>query len=323
VTSAAPPPGAPPLALVLTGPTAVGKTDVALALADRVPVSLISMDSAMVYRGMNVGTAKPPPALLARYPHALVDIRDPAEPYSAADFVADADAAVAAALQAGRCPVLVGGTMLYLRAFRAGLADLPPADPAVRQAIEDQARRSGWPALHEALARIDPVAAAGMHPHNRPRIQRALEVYRITGRPISSGWRAQSGSTAEERLGIRLVEFAIVPGDRAQLRQRIDARFRAMLDGGLIEEVAALRARGDLSRDLPSMRAVGYRQVWEHLDGDYDRDELLRRGAAATRQLAKRQLTWLRGWPHVTPLTWGEPQLLAERIAASGELELS
>jgi tRNA dimethylallyltransferase len=322
VTPAAPP-GTPPLALVLTGPTAVGKTDVALALADRFPVSLISMDSAMVYRDMNVGTAKPPPDVLARYPHALVDIRDPAEPYSAADFVADADVAVATALRAGRCPVLVGGTMLYLRSFRDGLADLPPADPVVRAAIEDQARRTGWPALYQELARVDPVAAAGMHPHNRPRIQRALEVYRITGRPISSGWQARPGGTAEERLGVRLVEFAIVPGDRAELRQRIDARFRAMLDAGFVEEVAALRARADLSPTLPSMRAVGYRQVWEHLNGDYDRDELLRRGAAATRQLAKRQLTWLRGWPHVTALVWGEPQLLAERIAAAGELELS
>jgi tRNA dimethylallyltransferase len=312
-----------PLVLVVTGPTAVGKTDVAMALADRLPVTLISMDSAMVYRGMDIGTAKPPPALLARYPHALVDIRDPAEPYSAADFVADADRAVAEALAARRLPLLVGGTMLYLRSFRDGLASLPPADAGVRATIDAEAARAGWQPLYDELARVDPEAARGLHPNNRPRLQRALEVYRLTGRPISAWWAEQTASSATRRLGVRLVETAVMPDDRAEMKRRIDARFRSMLDSGLVDEVARLRARGDLSADLPSMRAVGYRQVWEHLDGRMTHDQLLERGAAATRQLAKRQLTWLRGWPWITRFSWGPAQLLAERIAGLCQLEFS
>jgi tRNA dimethylallyltransferase len=311
-----------PLVLVVTGPTAVGKTDVALALADRYPVSLISMDSAMVYRGMDIGTAKPSPALLARYPHALVDVRDPSEPYSAADFVGDADRAVSAALANGRLPLLVGGTMLYLRSFRDGLAALPPADPQVRATINAEAARSGWLPLFDELTRVDPVAARGLHPNNHTRLQRALEVYRLTGRPISSWWAEPSGS-AERRLGVRLLEVAVVADDRDELKRRIDARFRAMLASGLIEEVAGLRGRGDLSPDLPSMRAVGYRQVWEYLERPTGLDELAERGAAATRQLAKRQLTWLRSWPEMARIAWGPAHLLAERIAALGQLEFS
>jgi tRNA dimethylallyltransferase len=309
--------------LVITGPTATGKTEAALALAERVPVALISMDSAQVYRGMDIGTAKPSPALRARHPHALVDVRDPAEPYSAADFVDDADRAVREALAAGRLPVLVGGTMLYLRAFREGLARLPGADAGVRAAIAAEAQRLGWPALHRQLERIDPEAAAGMHPNNRARIQRALEVVRVTGQPVSHWWRRHGGRGATERLGVRLCELAVVPDDRAGLHQRIEARFRAMLAAGLIEEVAALRCRGDLQPDLPSLRAVGYRQVWAYLDGMGDLDSLAQRGAAATRQLAKRQLTWLRGWTHVTRLTWGPAERLAEEILASAHLEIS
>jgi tRNA dimethylallyltransferase len=305
-----------PTVLVITGPTASGKTEVALALAAHHPVALISMDSAQVYRGLDIGTAKLPAALLERYPHALVDIRDPAEPYSAADFVADADAAIRAALAAGRLPVLVGGTMLYLRAFREGLADLPTADPAVRADIAEQAAQRGWPALHDDLRRLDPEAAAAIHPHNRSRIQRALEVIRITGEPLSAGWRRHGGRCAAERLGIELCEVAVVPDDRAALHRRIDARFRAMLDAGLVEEVIGLRARGDLTAELPSMRAVGYRQVWAYLDGHGDAATLAERGAAATRQLARRQLTWLRGWPRVTALPWADPQVLARQVAA-------
>ena len=311
-----------PLVLVVTGPTAVGKTDVALALADRCPISLISMDSAMVYRGMDIGTAKPPPPVLARYPHALVDIRDPAERYSAADFVADADAAVRAALAAGRLPLLVGGTMLYLRSFRDGLAELPPADADLRAAILAEAARDGWEALYAELLRVDAAAAQALHPNNHPRIQRALEVYRLTGTPISRWWAEHAGSNAPARLGVRLMEVAILPHDRAELKRRIDARFHAMLDGGLIDEVAALQARGDLSLELPSMRAVGYRQVWEYLQGQGTLDDLALRGVAATRQLAKRQLTWLRSWPQMINLNWGEAHLLAERIAGLGQLEI-
>jgi tRNA dimethylallyltransferase len=309
--------------LVITGPTATGKTEAALALAERLPVTLISMDSAQVYRGMDVGTAKPPLALRARHPHALVDVRDPAEPYSAAEFVDDADRAVREALAAGRLPVLVGGTMLYLRAFREGLARLPGADAGVRAAIAAEAQQRGWPALHQQLERIDPEAAAGMHPNNRVRIQRALEVVRVTGQPVSHWWRHHGGRGAAERLGVRLCELAIVPDHRAALHQRIDERFRAMLGAGLIEEVAALRARGDLWPDLPSLRAVGYRQVWEYLDGVGDLDSLAQRGAAATRQLAKRQLTWLRGWAQVTELPWGSAERLAGQILASAQLEIS
>lgn len=306
--------------LVVTGPTAAGKTEVALALAEQLPVALISMDSAQVYRGMDIGTAKPSAAVRARHPHALVDVRDPAETYSAADFVEDADLAVRHALAAGRLPVLVGGSMLYLRAFREGLADLPPADTAVRAAITDEAERHGWPALHAELARIDPEAAAGMHPNNRARVQRALEVVRVTGEPLSLWWRRHGGRPAAERLGIRLHEVAVLPDDRRRLHERIEARFRAMLKDGLLEEVAMLRERGDLDPDLPSMRAVGYRQAWEHLaTGGGDLDALAQRGAAATRQLAKRQLTWLRAWPQVRTLTWGP----AQRLAAALRLEIS
>ncbi|MEM1437078.1 MAG: tRNA (adenosine(37)-N6)-dimethylallyltransferase MiaA [Pseudomonadota bacterium] len=291
-----------PPVLLLVGPTASGKTALAMALADERPVRLINMDSAQVYRGMDVGTAKPSPAELERYPHALLDICDPAEAYSAARFVADADAEVRAALAADQLPVLVGGTMLYGRAFTFGLTTLPAADPALRAAIEAEAEQRGWPALHAELAAVDPDAAAGIHPHNRQRLQRALEVYRQSGRPLSAWWREQDQAGATARLGVRPVVAGLVVSDRARLHERINARFAAMLAGGLIEEVRALRDRGDLHLDLPALRAVGYRQVWEHLDGAYDAAMLKERGSAATRQLAKRQLTWMRSWQALEPL---------------------
>ncbi len=303
------------MVLVLTGPTATGKTEAAVALAERCPVSLISMDSAMVYRGMDIGTAKPSPATLARHPHALVDVRDPAEPFSAADFVAGADAAVTAARRAGRLPVLVGGTMLYLRAFRDGLAELPSADPALRESIAAEGAARGWADLYEELARVDPIAAAGTHPNNRVRVQRALEVYRATGIPLSRWWARQAGNSAADRLGVRVVEVAIVPARRSDLSAPIRSRFGAMLEAGLVEEVAGLRARGDLSLALPSMRSVGYRQVWGYLEGDFGFDELIDRGAAATRHLAKRQITWLNSWPAVTRLNPAPGPVLARQIA--------
>lgn len=298
-----------PLILALTGPTASGKTDLALALAERRPtgqqLALISMDSAMVYRGMDIGTAKPSPAIRGQYPHALVDIRDPAEAYSVADFLKEADLAVQAALQANRLPVLVGGTMLYLRAFREGLAGLPGADPALRAAIDEEGRRRGWLALYEELRRVDPRAAEGIHPNNRVRIQRALEVYRLTGQPISQAWTGAGPQARTDqqdvgrRLSARLLEVAILPASRRSLDGPIERRLHAMIEAGLIDEVAALKARGDLSLETPSMRAVGYRQVWEYLDGPGDIGQLVERAAAATRSLAKRQVTWLRRWPGV------------------------
>jgi tRNA dimethylallyltransferase len=271
---------------------------------------------------MDIGSAKPPAEQLQRFPHALVDVRDPTEIYSAADFLRDADSAVRRSLARGRLPVLVGGTMLYLRAFREGLAALPQANPEIRAQLQREGSSSGWAKLHAELALIDPDAAAGIHPNNPQRLVRALEVFRVSGRPISAFWREQRDRHVSRRLGAELLEVAILPDDRSALHQRIDRRFAAMLAGGLVEEVAALRRRFDLSRELPSMRAVGYRQVWDHLEGRVSLEELPTRGAAATRQLAKRQLTWVRGWPWVRHLTWGEPEALARSLLAEHQLEI-
>ncbi len=277
------------------GPTAAGKTDAALRIADAVDVDLVSVDSAMVYRRMDIGTAKPAKDVLSRHPHALIDILDPDEAYSAARFVADADEHVRRALDRGRTPVLVGGTMLYFRAFKFGLNELPEADAALRERIAARGAEFGWPTLHRELEKRDPVAAGRIDPGNARRIQRALEVLELTGRPIGSWWDEPSAS-AEERLGASLCEVAIVPPERSELHARIERRLSAMLERGLVDEVCALRTDPALSADLPSMRAVGYRQVWRHLDGDYGFDEMRQRLAAATRGLARRQLTWLRAW---------------------------
>ncbi|MCY3813715.1 MAG: tRNA (adenosine(37)-N6)-dimethylallyltransferase MiaA [Gammaproteobacteria bacterium] len=290
--------------IALMGPTASGKTSAALAVADRGRFDLVSVDSAMVYRRMDIGTAKPSPEILAQYPHALVDIIEPAESYSAARFVADADAAVAQAFAAGRTPLLVGGTMLYFRAFKHGLSTLPAADRAIRRRIAAQASEVGWPTLHARLARRDAKAAAHIDPNNGQRIQRALEVLEVTGRSITEAW-SESVPCATERLDCELVEVAVVP-DRATLHESIACRVDAMLARGLVAEVAALRDDAALTADLPSMRAVGYRQVWRHLDGEYDRQEMVERIRAATRQLAKRQLTWLRRWPGLARTVDGE-----------------
>ena len=306
-------PGALPNIVALTGPTAVGKTEVALALARQLPVTIISMDSAMVYRGLNIGSAKPDRLLLDRYPHALVDIRDPSQPYSAADFVRDADEAVGQAQKAGRLPVLVGGTMLYLKAFREGLAPMPGADVELRNRYREQARNVGWPALHERLRQLDPEAARGIHPNNAARIERALEVFELTGDKMSSFWAATAEHRVEQRLGLPLQEFAIMPDARKVLHERIAARVKQMLAAGLVEEVRALYLRGDLHPQLPAIRAVGYRQVWACLDGELAESSLPEKITVATRQLAKRQLTWLRGW--ATPeLQWGDSERLAARI---------
>ena len=275
------------------GPTAAGKTDLAIALCEHLDAEIISVDSALVYRGMDIGTAKPSADELQRAPHRLIDICDPADSYSAADFVLDAKNAMAEIVAAGRVPLLVGGTMLYFKALLDGLSPMPPSDPAIRAAIDAEAVVRGWPALHAELARVDPICAARLHPNHSQRISRALEVFQISGTPMSV-W--QTGGSDGARDSYRWIQIAVAPQERSVLHQRIARRFDKMLELGFIEEVASLRRRGDLHEDMPSMRAVGYRQVWQYLDGDYDLAAMRERGIAATRQLAKRQLTWLRGW---------------------------
>lgn len=279
-----------PLAVFLMGPTASGKTALACALSDRFPVELVSVDSALVYRGLDIGSAKPDAATLARYPHRLIDIRDPAEPYSAADFRGDAVAAMQDITARGKLPLLVGGTGLYFRALQQGLSPLPEANPAIRERLAAEASAEGWPALHARLQRLDPTAAGRIGPNDAQRIQRALEVIELSGRPLSELQRGGSG----ERFPWRVLKLALVPADRAPLHARIAQRLDAMLEHGFLDEVRALRSRGDLHADLPAIRAVGYRQAWEHLDGQTSAAEYRDRGIFATRQLAKRQITWLR-----------------------------
>ncbi|MCW8807863.1 MAG: tRNA (adenosine(37)-N6)-dimethylallyltransferase MiaA [Rhodanobacter sp.] len=279
-----------PLAIFLMGPTASGKTALACQLSELFGLDLVSVDSALVYRGMDIGTAKPDSSTLARYPHALVDIRDPAQPYSAAEFRIDAMNVMQRISARGRVPLLVGGTGLYFRALQQGLSDLPEADPAVRVRLTSEAARLGWPVLHARLAQIDPLAASRIGCNDAQRLQRALEVIELTGQPLSS-----QQHRGHRRFPWRVLKLALLPTDRAILHQRIARRFDAMLAAGFLDEVRGLRARGDLHADLPAIRAVGYRQAWEHLDGLTDPDEFRNRGIFATRQLAKRQITWLRG----------------------------
>jgi tRNA dimethylallyltransferase len=276
-----------PAVICLAGPTASGKTAAALAIARVLPVEVVSVDSALVYRGMDVGTAKPTPGELAQVPHHLIDIIEPTAAYSAAQFVADATRLVAEIHARGRVPLLAGGTMLYFKALFEGLDALPASDPAVRAMLDSEAASRGWPALHAELCAVDATTAARLAPNDSQRIQRALEVWRLTGRPLSSFHRAKAPAAAPPLLSLE-------PQDRAWLHARIAVRFDKMLAGGLVDEVRRLRARGDLHAGLPSMRCVGYRQAWEALDSG-DLDTLRERGFAATRQLAKRQLTWLRG----------------------------
>lgn len=288
-----------PLAIFLMGPTASGKSALAMELVQRLPCDIISVDSALVYRGMDIGTAKPTAAELALAPHRLIDLLDPAQAYSAADFCRDALREMASITAAGRIPLLVGGTMLYYKALLDGLSPLPEADPQIRAQIEAEAQALGWAVLHQQLLQIDPVAGARIHPNDPQRLSRALEVFRITGKSMTE-LTQQSGS----ELPYRTLQYAIAPTDRALLRQRIAERFDAMLAQGFEAEVRQLFERGDLSPDLPSIRCVGYRQMWDYLAGVIDYEEMRYRGTVATNQLAKRQLTWLRGWSH--PLTWLE-----------------
>jgi tRNA dimethylallyltransferase len=308
-----------PRCLAIAGPTASGKTAAALAIAAELPVEIVSVDSALVYRGMDIGTAKPSAAELAAVPHHLIDIRDPRQAYSAAEFVADATRLAHEIAARGRHPLLVGGTMLYFKALFEGLDDMPRADASVRAAIETQAREQGWPALHAELARVDPLTAARLAPGDSQRIQRALEVYRVSGRPLSDfHTRRDDAQPSAPARATTLI--SLEPHDRAWLHARIAQRFDAMLAAGLLDEVRGLRARGDLHAHLPSMRCVGYRQAWElldahdarGLDGAFPMSELRERGIHATRQLAKRQLTWLRAMPQRQVVACDAPDALPQ-----------
>jgi tRNA dimethylallyltransferase len=309
----------PPL-LVLTGPTGSGKSDLALELSDclqpELPVEIISVDSVLIYRGMDIGSAKPGRDARARVPHHLIDIRDPAQSYSAGEFVHDARAAIAAIQRRGRLPLLVGGTMLYLRALYQGLAVLPPASAAVRLDLDAQAASGGWPALHAELERVDPAAAARIARTDAQRIQRALEVHRLTGVPISQ-WQRRTQGARDQFCWLR---YALLPSARSDWRRHLAARFHAMLQAGLLEEVRALYARGDLTERHPAVRAVGYRQLWRYFAGSCSLEEAVQRAIIATAQLCKRQLSWLRREQDITVLpahAVGLAEIVARSIRAA------
>jgi tRNA dimethylallyltransferase len=307
------PPGAAADAVLLMGPTGVGKSEVALALARQFPLEIVSVDSALVYRGLDIGTAKPSAAERAIVPHHLIDICDPAEPYSAGRFLSDARTLIDAIRVRGRVALLVGGTMLYFRALARGLAALPGADPGIRARLDARARERGWAALHAELAQVDPQAAARISPADAQRIQRALEVYELTGEALSVRQQRMAGTN------LRLRRFALLPCARDELYRRLERRFDTMLEAGFLDEVRRLHARGDLHADLPSLRAVGYRQLWAHLDGRLTLAEAIAAAKRATRNLAKRQLTWLRAERDMTWLTGLEDQQLGPIKSALGD----
>jgi len=301
-------------AVLLMGPTASGKTELAISLCKRFPCDIISVDSALVYRGMNIGTAKPNAKTLRRAPHQLIDIRDPEESYSAGDFVRDARAAIDSSIANRRIPLLVGGTMMYFRALTEGIADLPEADGAIRRQIDREAEQKGWPAMHAELATIDTVVAARLNPNDSQRIQRALEVFRISGKPLGEWQRDAVVGTGD----IGYVKIALHIEPRELLHDRIEQRLEQMIANGFEEEMQALRARPGLNRDSSAMRSVGYRQFWAYLDGDYSASEARDRALFATRQLAKRQLTWLRSENHlfsVDPLEAGIKDTISTHLA--------
>jgi tRNA dimethylallyltransferase len=303
-----------PALVALAGPTASGKSAAALALAQALDAEIVSVDSALVYRGMDIGTAKPTAAELQRVPHHLIDIRDPTQAYSAAEFAADALRLAGEIRGRGRRVVLAGGTMLYFKALFEGLDAMPAADPDLRTEIEAEAAQHGWPALHAQLAQVDPATAARLAPNDAQRIQRALEVFRASGAPLSH-FHQQRGRQGALQPDLFL---SLEPTDRAWLHERIAVRFDAMLAAGFLDEVKALRARGDLHAKLPSMRCVGYRQAWEALEGTCPLESVRERGIAATRQLAKRQLTWLRGMPQRQVIACDAPDALEQVLRAAG-----
>ena len=298
-----------PDAIFLMGPTASGKTALAIELRKHLPVEIISVDSALIYRGMDIGTAKPTAEELSQAPHRLIDILDPALPYSAADFRRDALNVMGEITAQGKIPLLVGGTMLYFKALLEGLSPLPSADPAIRSEIEQIAQKQGWDEIHRRLAEVDPVAAARIHPNDPQRLSRALEVYLISGQTLT-----EMTQTAGEELPYNVFQFAIAPQDRKILHERIEQRFHQMINAGFEDEVRALYQRGDLHVDLPSIRCVGYRHMWSYLDGEISHDEMIYRGVCATRQLAKRQITWLRGWENIHWLDSEQPQQALDTV---------
>jgi tRNA dimethylallyltransferase len=304
----------PPRYVALAGPTASGKTAAALAIARAHEVEIISVDSALVYRGMDIGTAKPTAEELAAVPHHLINIHDPLQAYSAAEFVSDAQRLIGEISARGKLPLLVGGTMLYFKALFEGIDAMPKADPAIRAVLEQEARQQGWPALHAELARVDPVTAARLNPADSQRIQRALEVYRASGQPMSSFHTLKTMANRDAPTRDHIL-ISLEPVNRAWLHERIAQRFEAMLANGFLDEVKALRARGDLNPELPSMRCVGYRQAWEALDGLWPMSELRDRGIFATRQLAKRQITWLRSMPQRRVVACDAPLALPQVLA--------
>lgn len=296
--------------LCIVGPTGSGKTDLAVQLAARFPVEIISVDSAMVYRGMDIGTAKPSLNIRDKVTHHLIDICNPADSYSAGNFCRDATAAIAQITAKKRIPLLVGGTFLYFKSLLEGISTLPVANPQIRESLQKEAIEKGWDFLYERLKTVDPIAAARIHPNDKQRLQRALEVYEVTGKTLTEhlkhGWK-------QDALPYRVLSIALVPSDRTALHQRIQLRFDDMLQQGLMDEVRALRQNPHLTLDKPSMRSVGYRQVWQYLDGQIDKTNMREQALAATRQLAKRQMTWLKSWPEPERFETGDPQLL-ERV---------
>ena len=292
------------------GPTASGKTALAMALHDALPCDIVSVDSALIYRDMDIGTAKPTSAELTKYPHRLINLRDASESYSAADFCRDAIAQISEIRANNRIPLLVGGTMMYFKSLIEGISPLPTADSKIRQAIENEAADRSWQTIHDELAEIDPVSAQRIHPNDPQRLIRALEVYRLTGNTLT-----QLTKIKGDKLGGNILQLAIAPKERRTLHERIEQRYLQMIDLGFEQEVLNLRARKDLHQDLPSIRCVGYRQMWQYLNGDFDQKEMVFRGVCATRQLAKRQLTWLRSWPDLHWLTTDDKTNLSQVLS--------
>ena len=298
----------------LMGPTASGKTALAMQLYDALPCEIVSVDSAMIYKGMDIGTAKPDAETLRQYPHRLIDLCDPSEAYSAAEFRRDALNEISEIRKSGKIPLLTGGTMMYFNTLRNGLAQLPEANPEVRQRLLDEANAMGWSHMHAKLAEVDPESARRLNPNDSQRLQRALEVYEVSGRTMTELWAEQE----QQKPEFPIISMAVMPNDRAELHQRIEQRFDIMLEQGFVDEVRALWDRGDLNLQMPSVRCVGYRQVWEYFSDTWDYETMRFKGIVATRQLAKRQVTWLRSWENLTWMDTHDPKLLSNALKLVG-----